>query len=126
MNKLLAIETSTEVCSVAISVDGYGREFFEHAPMRHAELLLPAVQSLLTDAGQKLPDLDVIAFGSAICCSRGVRQGSQGKDTFSSGTIDFRGNIGSAPCGDEQPVIRYLIPALDHDCLIAGINSLGS
>jgi tRNA threonylcarbamoyladenosine biosynthesis protein TsaB len=45
-------------------LDGSGLlEFFEHAPMKHAELLLPAVQSLLAQAGLPLSAVDVIAFG---------------------------------------------------------------
>jgi len=39
--KLLAIETATEACSVAVLVDGEVRERFEIAPRRHAELTLP-------------------------------------------------------------------------------------
>jgi len=63
MSRLLAIETSSEACSVALSVHGEIREAHEHAPMRHAELLLPAVERLLAEAGVALASLDAIAFG---------------------------------------------------------------
>ena len=63
MNKLLSIETSAESCSVALSVVGNTREKFEHAPRRHAELILPMVRSLLAEAELALGQLDGIAFG---------------------------------------------------------------
>ena len=63
MKRVLAIETSAETCSVALEIGGEMRETFEHAPMKHAELILPAVTSLLSEAGIRAADLDAIAFG---------------------------------------------------------------
>ena len=63
MKRLLAIETSGEACSVALSIGEEVRENYQHAPMRHAELLLPAVRSLLDEAGIKPGQLDAIVFG---------------------------------------------------------------
>ncbi|MGD9265336.1 MAG: tRNA (adenosine(37)-N6)-threonylcarbamoyltransferase complex dimerization subunit type 1 TsaB [Lysobacterales bacterium] len=59
---LLAIETSTETCSVALAAGGETRELYEHAPRKHAELLLPWVQQLMSDAGLGFGALDAIAF----------------------------------------------------------------
>ena len=63
MKRMLAIETSAEACSAALAVDGDVRERFEHAPLRHAELILPMISGLLAEAGLRAGDLDAIAFG---------------------------------------------------------------
>jgi len=63
MTSVLAIDTSSEACSVALSAGGEVRERHEHAPLRHAELLLPAIRDLLAEAGVPLASLDAIAFG---------------------------------------------------------------
>lgn len=59
---LLAIETATETCSVALAMGEEVHEYYEHAPRRHAELLLPWVQQLMTQAGLGFGELDAIAF----------------------------------------------------------------
>lgn len=63
MSKLLAIETSTEACSVAISIDGAVHEKFELAPRLHAERVLPMVSALLAERDIELSSLDAVAFG---------------------------------------------------------------
>ena len=50
---LIAFETSTEACSVALWLDGEVRERYELAPRRHAELSLPWAEQLLDEAGQE-------------------------------------------------------------------------
>jgi tRNA threonylcarbamoyladenosine biosynthesis protein TsaB len=59
---LLAIETATETVSVALMINGEVLERYEHAPRQHAELLLPWVEQLLTEAGIGFSSLDGIAF----------------------------------------------------------------
>ncbi len=73
MPRILAIETATEACSVALLQNGDLEERYEVAPRRHAALLLPAVESLLTTAGLTLNGLDALAFGCGPGSFTGLR-----------------------------------------------------
>ena len=71
--KLLAFETSTEACSVAVWIDGQVHERFELAPRRHAELALPWAERMLAEAGIARSQLDAIAVGRGPGAFTGVR-----------------------------------------------------
>ncbi len=71
--KLLAVETSTEACSAALYIDGIVTERFELTHNEHTRLILPMIDSLMTDAGLKPQQLDVLAFGRGPGSFTGVR-----------------------------------------------------
>jgi len=71
--RILALETSTEYCSVALSLGGNLIERFELVGQRHSELLIAMLSDLLRDAKVKLADLDGIAFGAGPGSFTGVR-----------------------------------------------------
>lgn len=73
MPTILAIDTSTQACSVALVSNDTQVEQFEVIPKLHARKLLPMVESLLKDAGVELGDLDGIAFGRGPGSFTGLR-----------------------------------------------------
>jgi tRNA threonylcarbamoyladenosine biosynthesis protein TsaB len=61
--KLLAIDTATELCSVALYLDGEIDERATCEPRAHADNVLPFISELLAAADLSLTQLDGIAFG---------------------------------------------------------------
>jgi tRNA threonylcarbamoyladenosine biosynthesis protein TsaB len=70
--KILAIDTSTEYCSVAL-LDGEITSQGTLAGQRHSELVLPMVKRILNEAGLALTQLDGIAFGAGPGSFTGLR-----------------------------------------------------
>jgi len=70
---LLALETATEACSVALAIDGDIRERFEVAPRGHSQLILPMVDELMAEADIPIEQVDAIAFGRGPGAFTGLR-----------------------------------------------------
>lgn len=73
--RILAIDASTEWCSVAVGGGARWHVRDEHARETHSERLLPMVRSALAEAGWTLSALDGIAFGAGPGSFTGVRIG---------------------------------------------------
>lgn len=75
MTTILAADTATAACSVALS---HGEQVFQRCdvtPRSHTQSLLPMVDALLHDAGIRLQDVEAIAFTNGPGSFTGIRIG---------------------------------------------------
>jgi tRNA threonylcarbamoyladenosine biosynthesis protein TsaB len=70
---ILALETSSEWCSVAAWFDGRVLTREELAGQRHSELILPMIDALLQEASAGLAAFDAIGFGAGPGSFTGLR-----------------------------------------------------
>ncbi|PCJ45620.1 MAG: tRNA (adenosine(37)-N6)-threonylcarbamoyltransferase complex dimerization subunit type 1 TsaB [Gammaproteobacteria bacterium] len=73
---LLAIETCSEACSIALLIDGKVSQLVSNEPRGHADHVLPFVEKLLRQADISLKNLDAIAFTRGPGAFTGVRIGT--------------------------------------------------
>ena len=71
--KILAIDTSTEACSVAVLNHVAVTEEYCLAPREHNRLVLPMIERVLAGAGVDRTGLDALAFGCGPGSFTGVR-----------------------------------------------------
>ena len=76
MTRILAIDTSSAWCSVALSIDN-NEPLFRHDPVSAgaSQLLLPWIEEMLIQADISLHDLDAIAIGVGPGAFTGIRLG---------------------------------------------------
>jgi tRNA threonylcarbamoyladenosine biosynthesis protein TsaB len=73
MTGILAIETATDACSVAVSVGGQLRECHEIAPRQHSQLLFAMLEKLLPGGDLAGMGIRVVAYGSGPGSFTGLR-----------------------------------------------------
>ncbi len=75
MTTILALDTATTACSVALYHDGATLHRLESSPREHTRLVLPMVDSLLVEAGIPLASIDALAFTAGPGSFTGLRIG---------------------------------------------------
>ncbi|MDH3374289.1 MAG: tRNA (adenosine(37)-N6)-threonylcarbamoyltransferase complex dimerization subunit type 1 TsaB [Gammaproteobacteria bacterium] len=62
--RLLALDTSSIACSVALQLDDAVSELHEEQPREHTAILMPMIESVLQTAGASTTELDAIVLGN--------------------------------------------------------------
>ena len=73
--KFLAIDTSSDACSVALQIDGTVVSDHRVVSRQHGALVLPMVDALMAQAGCKAAELDALIYGRGPGSFTGVRIG---------------------------------------------------
>ncbi len=74
--KLLAIDTSSDACSVALQLGDDVVEQHVVGEREHTSILVPMIADLLREAGAAIPDLDAIVLGNGPGSFIGMRIGA--------------------------------------------------
>jgi universal bacterial protein YeaZ len=73
MKKILAFDTASDACSVALLIGSEIKEFFEVVPKQHTGVVMSMVERLLNDAGLELSELDALAYSGGPGSFTGIR-----------------------------------------------------
>jgi tRNA threonylcarbamoyladenosine biosynthesis protein TsaB len=61
---LLALDTSSVACSVAVQIGGEVTARHEERPREHTRILVPMIRETLADSGAELAEMDAIVLGN--------------------------------------------------------------
>ena len=127
MERIILIETSTALCSVALAEDGVVTAYRESsAPKAHASLTAVFIQELLSERELTLADCDAVCVSMGPGSYTGLRVGvstakglcfGSGKPLLAVGTLDTlvaqAASDAVAGEGEESPAYRFIIPMVD-------------
>ena len=127
MERIILIETSTALCSVALAEDGVVTAYRESsAPKAHASLTAVFIQELLSERELTLADCDAVCVSMGPGSYTGLRVGvstakglcfGSGKPLLAVGTLDTlvaqAASDAVAGEGEESPGYRFIIPMVD-------------
>ena len=125
MKRIILIETSTALCSVALAEDRAVTAYRESsAPKAHASLTAVFVQEVLNERGVTLADCDAVCVSMGPGSYTGLRVGvstakglcfGSGKPLLAVGTLDtlVAQSLTSAEAEANVEAYRYIIPMID-------------
>ncbi len=116
--KILAVDTATEACSAALSIDGEIIAKYQLAPREHTQLILQMVDSLLRQADISISSLDALAFGRGPGSFTGVR--------IATGVIQglaFASDLPVVPISTLASIAQLVAEEHQHKSVIAGIDA---
>ena len=133
MERIILIETSTALCSVALAEDGAVTAYRESSsPKAHASLTAVFVQEVLQERGLRLDDCDAVCVSMGPGSYTGLRVGvstakglcfGSGKPLLAIGTLDTlvaqastatSSESSAIPSEVEESPYRFIIPMIDE------------
>jgi tRNA threonylcarbamoyladenosine biosynthesis protein TsaB len=115
--KILALDTATEGCSVALGIGDRCIDRFVELERGHAEQILPMVDAVLAEGGLVLSSLDAIAFGRGPGGFTGVRLAA----SVTQG-LAFGAGLGVVPISDLAAVAQRALAIGTHARRVLVVN----